>query len=186
MFTLFLLATFAPAFSHSAMKAFHLQDTVGAWHDATEWNGAKAVVLFFVSIDCPISNSYVPEMQRLNASYEKRGVRMYAVQPDAGRAPDDVKKYAADFGFTFPVLHDPQQSLTRATGATIQPQVVLLSPRGDVLYSGRIDDRYIEIGKSRYQASTHDLRDAMDAVLAGKPVVRAKTQAVGCVIPMQP
>jgi len=177
MLTLFLLAI-------SAIVPFHLQDTAGAWHDATEWNGAKAVVLFFVSIDCPISNSYIPEMQRLNTLYEKHGVRMYAVQPDAGRAPDDVKKYAADFGYTFPVLQDPQQTLTRATGATIQPQVVVLSPEGRVLYSGRIDDRYIEIGKSRYQATKHDLKDALDAVLAGKPVAHAKTQAVGCVIPV--
>jgi peroxiredoxin len=167
----------------SAVAPFHLQDTAGAWHDATEWNGAKAIVLFFVSIDCPISNSYIPEMQRIHAAYEKRGVRMYAVQPDAGRAREDVKKYAADFGFTFPVLQDPQQTLTRAAGATIQPQVVLLSPQGQVLYSGRIDDRYIEIGKSRYEATRHDLRDALDAVLAGKPVAHAKTQAVGCVIP---
>lgn len=176
MLTLFLLAI-------SAAGAFHLQDTVGAWHDAAEWHGAKAIVLYFVSIDCPISNSYIPEMQRIDALYRKRGVRMYAVQPDAGRALADVKKYAVDFGYTFPVLLDPQQTLTRATGATIQPQVVVLSPEGAVLYSGRIDDRYIEIGKTRYQATKHDLRDALDAVLAGKPVAHAKTQAVGCVIP---
>jgi hypothetical protein len=81
------------------------------------------------------------------------------------------------------VLQDPQQTLTRAAGATMQPQVVVLSPQGHVLYSGRIDDRYIEIGKTRYEATTHDLRDALDAVLAGKPVAHAKTQAVGCVIP---
>ncbi len=162
---------------------FHLQDTAGAWHDSAEWSGAKAVVLFFVSIDCPISNGYIPEMQRLNALYAKRGVHMYAVQPDAGRALEDVQKYAADFGYTFPVLQDPQQTLTRSTGATIQPQVVVLSPEGHVLYTGRIDDRYIEIGKSRYQATRHDLRDALDAVLAGKPVAHPKTQAVGCVIP---
>jgi peroxiredoxin len=167
----------------AAAGPFHLQDTNGAWHDQAEWNGAKAVVLFFVSIDCPISNSYIPEMQRIHAAYEKRGVRVYAVQPDAGRAPEDVKKYAADFGFPFPVLEDPQQTLTRAAGATMQPQVVVLSPQGRAMYSGRIDDRYIEIGKSRYEATTHDLRDALDAVLAGKPVAHAKTQAVGCVIP---
>jgi peroxiredoxin len=183
MLTLLLLALSAATPYPQAASAFHLQDTTGAWHDATEWDGAKAIVLFFVSIDCPISNSYIPEMQRINALYEKRGVRMYAVQPDAGRALEDVKKYATDFGYTFPVLLDPQQTLTRAAGATIQPQVVVLSPQGHVLYSGRIDDRYIEIGKSRYEAAKHDLRDALDAVLAGKPVAHAKTQAVGCVIP---
>lgn len=167
-----------------AVIPFHLQDTAGIWHEASEWRGAKAVVLFFVSIDCPISNSYIPEMQRINTAYAGRGVRIYAVQPDAGSDPNDVKKYATDFGYTFPVLQDPTQALTRATGATIQPQVVVLSPQGELLYSGRIDDRYLAIGKSRYAASRHDLRDALDAILGGRPVPHPKTQAVGCIIPV--
>src|SRR6266404_95493 len=150
-----------------AAITFHLQDTTGAWHDPAEWRGAKAVVLAFISIDCPISNSYAPEFARLNAEYAKRGVRFYGVHPDPDRSLDDVRKYATDFGYTFPMLLDPQQSLTRATGATIQPQVIVLSPQGEVLYSGRVDDRYIAIGKSRYAATKHDLRDAIDAVLVG-------------------
>ena len=162
---------------------FHLQDTSGAWHDASEWRGAKAVVLAYISIDCPISNSYAPELQRIHAHYAAKGVRFYAVQPDADRALDDVRKYAVDFGYTFPMLLDTTRSLTRATHAEIMPQVVVLSPAGNVLYSGRIDDRYISIGKTRYKATRNDLRDALDAVLAGKPVAHAKTQAVGCVIP---
>ena len=50
-------------------------DTTGAWHDASEWRDSKAVVLFFISIDCPISNSYIPEMQRIHDAYSNRGVR---------------------------------------------------------------------------------------------------------------
>ena len=165
---------------------FHLQDTAGIWHDAAEWRGARAVVLFFVSIDCPISNSYAPEIQRISATYSARGVRFYAVQPDPDRAPEDVKKYAAGFGYTFPMLLDARQELTRATGATTMPQVVVLSARGEVLYSGRVDDRYMAIGKSRYKPTRYDLRDMLDALLAGKPVPRAKTKAVGCVIPAGP
>ena len=173
MFALLLLASLS----------FRLQDTAGAWHDAAEWRGSKAVVLFFVSIDCPISNSYAPEMQRISTRYARQGVVFYAVQPDPSRALDDVKKYAADFGYPFPMLLDTEQKLTRATRATIMPQVVVLTPQGDVRYSGRIDDRYIAIGKSRLQATQLDLRDALDAILAGKPAPRGKTQAVGCVIP---
>jgi peroxiredoxin len=183
MFTLLLFAASFAGHLVAPADAFHLQDTSGAIHTAQEWNGAKAVVLFFVSIDCPISNGYIPEMQRINEAYSKRGVRFYGVQPDAGRAPADVKKYADDFALPFPLLADPKQTLTHSVGATIQPQVVVLSPAGQVVYSGRVDDRYVEIGKSRLEATRHDLREALDAVLAGKPVAHAKTQAVGCVIP---
>lgn len=165
--------------------SFHVQDTAGTWHDAAEWRGARAVVLLFISIDCPISNSYAPEFQRLKSTYTEKGVRFYAVQPDPGRAVQDVRKYAADFHYTFPMLLDAKQALTRATGATTMPQAVLLSAQGEVLYAGRVDDRYIAIGKSRYKVSTHDLRDAIEAALAGKPVVRARTEPVGCVIPME-
>ena len=174
--------SFAP-FLLAAALSFHLQDTAGAWHDAAEWRGAKAVVLAFISIDCPISNSYAPELQRVHADYAKRGVQFYAVQPDPDRALEDVQKYVADFGYTFPLLLDPHQTLTRAARATIMPQVVVLAPQGEILYSGRIDDRYISIGNARYAATRNDLREALDAVLAGKPVAHAKTQAVGCVIP---
>jgi peroxiredoxin len=174
---LFTAALFA------ATPSFHLQDTGGAWHDAAEWRSARAVVLLFISIDCPINNSYAPEFQRLNSEYSGRGVRFYAVQPDPDRTAEDVRKYAADFGYTFPVLLDSQQLLTRATGATVMPQAMVLSARGEVLYSGRIDDRQISIGKSRYKATRNDLRDALEAVLAGKRVPHARTQPVGCVIP---
>jgi peroxiredoxin len=166
-----------------AALSFHLQDTTGVWHDAAEWRGAKAVVLAFISIDCPISNSYAPELQRVRADYEKRGVEFYAVQPEADRALEDVQKYVADFSYTFPLLLDLHQVLTRIAKATMMPQVVVLSPHGDILYSGRIDDRYIAIGNVRYAATRNDLREALDAVLAGKPVPNPKTQAVGCVIP---
>lgn len=166
----------------AAALSFRLQDTAGAWHDATEWRGAKAVVLAFISIDCPISNSYAPELQRVRADYEKRGVKFFAVQPDAGRKLGDDQKYVADFGYTFPFLLDPHQVLTRYVKATIMPQVVVLSSQGEMLYSGRIDDRYISIGKARYAATRSDLREALDEVLAGKPVASPRTQAVGCYI----
>jgi peroxiredoxin len=166
-----------------AALSFHLQDTGGAWHDAAEWRGARAVVLAFISIDCPISNSYAPELQRVRADYSGRGIKFYAVQPDANRELEDDRKYVADFGYTFPLLLDPRQTLTRIAKASIMPQVVVLSSHGDILYSGRIDDRYVAIGNARYAATRNDLREALDAVLAGKPVAHPKTQAVGCVIP---
>ena len=80
------------------------------------------------------------------------------------------------------MLLDPQQILSRYTGATITPEVAVLSGGGELLYLGRIDNRVEDFGKTRLQATEFDLRDTLDAVLAGKPVPHARTKSLGCAI----
>jgi peroxiredoxin len=165
-----------------AAPQFHLRDTTGAAHTAAEWSGHKAVLLFFVTTDCPISNSYVPEMNRIRDEYAAQGVLTYAVQADTTTPDADVAKYARDFHYGFPLLLDPRQALVNLTGATVTPEAVVLSLAGQVLYHGRIDNRVADFGKQRPQATEHDVRDALDAVLAGKPVARPATKSIGCAI----
>src|SRR5204863_6479948 len=105
-----------------------------------------------------------------------------AVQADPSVAEADVARYAKDFRYTFPVLLDPSQILVRHAGATITPQVAVLSPEGKLLYLGRIDNRVEDFGKSRPKATVNDLRNALDAVLAGKPVSPDRTKTIGCSI----
>jgi len=159
-----------------------LADTAGRTHTASEWAGKRAVVLFFSTTDCPIANAYVPEMNRIEQSYEGRGVAFYAVQGDATIAAADVVRHAKEFGFQFPYLFDPEESLAAYTGATTIPEVAVLSPRGELLYLGRIDDRQVDYGKQRPQATENDLRDTLDAVLGGKPVPHPRTKTLGCSI----
>ena len=159
---------------------FALRDTAGAIHDQTEWTKSRAVVLFFTTIDCPLSNSYVPEMNRIRADYTKRGVAFYAVQTDTTIPDAEVRKHATEFGFTFPVLLDPKQLLVRLAGATATPEAAVLSSDGQILYLGRIDNRVVDFDKRRPAATEPDLRNAIDAVLAGKPVARPRTDVVGC------
>src|SRR5262245_4479096 len=102
-----------------AAPQFRLRDTAGVEHTIRDWSGAKAVVVFFVIIDCPIGNSYVPEMNRIRETYAPRGVVTWAVQADPSVPQPAVVKYAADFRYTFPLLLDPDQVLVRHTGATI-------------------------------------------------------------------
>src|SRR5882762_7378160 len=66
----------------AAVRPFQLRDTQGAIHTPGEWNGQKAILLFFVTTDCPIGNSYVPELNRIREAYGGRGVMVYAVQAD--------------------------------------------------------------------------------------------------------
>ena len=170
-------------FLSAAAPGFSLRDTRGARHTQAEWAAAKAAVVFFVTVDCPIGNSYVPEMNRIRESYASRGVVTWAVQADPSVPEAQVVKYAADFRYTFPVLLDPAQVLVRQAGATITPQVAIFSPAGKLLYLGRIDNRVADFGVSRQKATVPDLRNALDQVLAGRPVSPERTKSIGCSIP---
>ncbi len=165
---------------------FSLVDIAGMRHTAAEWTQAQAVVLFFVGVDCPLSNEYAPEMNRLAAEYAPRGVRVYAVASDTTAVfgdVDAVRRYATEFALRMPVLLDPHGILAEHAGATVTPEAAVLSPSGAVLYHGRIDNRVEELGTHRPAPTRFDLREALDAVLAGKPVPHAMTKAVGCFLP---
>jgi peroxiredoxin len=157
-------------------------DTRGVVHTEAEWAGQRAIVIFFVFTDCPISNGYVPEMNRIAKDYAERGVRTYAVIADLDKSTAEIQKHAKEFEYDFPVLIDPKQQLVRLAGATVSPEAAVLSAQGNLLYLGRIDDRAPDIATRRTQIKERDLRLALDAVIAGRPVARARTTAVGCAI----
>src|SRR5271157_1143492 len=93
------LLLFALAAHAQEPPAFSFADTDGRTHTAAEWSGKRAVVLFFVSTDCPLSNSYVPELNRIEQAYAPRGVAFYAVQGDATVAANVVRRHVKDFGY---------------------------------------------------------------------------------------
>jgi thiol-disulfide isomerase/thioredoxin len=142
----------------------------------------KAVVLLFVGYDCPISNGYTPEVLRLCKEYTPKKVAFCVVYAEADITKDDARKHAKEYGYTCPAILDPEMKLARKVGATVKPEAAVLSPKGELLYRGRINDLYIDFGKKRPQATTHDLKNALDAVLTGKAIPIARTKAVGCYI----
>jgi len=176
-FLLFLAVT-----TGAADIRFALRDTDGVEHRQTEWANKRAVVIFFTTIDCPLSNGYVPEMNRLRQEYSSRGVAFYAVEADTAAALADVRRHAKEFGFTFPMLIDKEQVLARLSKAVVTPEVAVLSSAGKLLFRGRIDNRVEDFDRRRNVVTEHDLKDALNAVLAGRPVPRATTKAVGCII----
>jgi hypothetical protein len=139
-------------------------------------------LLLFLSPDCPISNRYTPEIQRICADYAARGVRCLAVYPDAADV-DAVKRHREEYGFppSIPALLDRDHAIVRAVEPRVTPEVALYGASGRV-YRGRIDDLYVSIGRSRRVPTRHDLRLALDAAVAGRPVAVAETEAVGCAI----
>jgi thiol-disulfide isomerase/thioredoxin len=172
----------APLMAAPPSLPFSFADTSGLLHTPAEWARKRAVVLFFVSTDCPLSNRYVPEMNRIESAYAARGVALYAVQGDATVSLREVRQHVKEFGYTFPYLIDPEESLASYTGATATPEAAVLAPDGRLLYLGRIDNRLEDYGQERVQVTEFDLRDALDAVLAGKPVPHPRTKALGCAI----
>jgi peroxiredoxin len=166
-----------------ALPKFSLTDTRGGIHSPEEWKSKRAIVLVFVTVDCPITNSYVPELNRIDAAYGPRGVQLFAVQGDPTQKAETLRAYTKEYAYSFPLLLDPDLTLAKWTGATTMPEVAVLSPEGEVLYLGRIDDRYVDFGKQRPRAKQLDLRNTLDALLAGKPIPEARTRALGCAIP---
>jgi peroxiredoxin len=167
----------------SAPLSFRLADSNGTLHTERELAHASVAVLFFISPDCPISQGYVPEMNRIADAYSLRGVRFFAVQTDLTASATAVRQHVAEYGYHFPVLIDPQQQLVRRTGATTTPETVVITPAGATRYQGRIDNRIASLGVTRPRATELDLRNALDAVLAGRPIAQPKTTAYGCLIP---
>jgi thiol-disulfide isomerase/thioredoxin len=144
----------------------------------------RAEVLFFVTSDCPISNFYAPEIQRICGEYRGKGVSCALVYVDSEMDTAAVRKHLNDFRYaSIPAILDIRHTLIDAAGATVTPQAVVIGHDGKVRYSGRIDNFYAGLGKPRRQATTHDLRAALDEMLAGKPVTTPKTEPVGCFIP---
>jgi peroxiredoxin len=161
---------------------FALRDTGNVLHSSEEWNGKKAIVVFFTTTDCPLSNNEVPEMNRTRRDYEAKGVAFYAVQADTTIADADVAQHTKDYQFSFPVLFDPHQILVKMTAATTIPSAAVLTPDGTLLYLGRIDNRVEDFNIRRSEPTKFDLREALDAVLARKPVPHPRTSAFGCAI----
>jgi hypothetical protein len=164
-------------------SAGQLRDVYGGTQDLLAPPGV-ANVLLFVSSDCPISNGYAPEVQRVCADYRKKGVSCTLVYEDAAIDPAAVRSHGEAFGYRdIPAVIDTGHAIAGATKATVTPQAVVVAAGGRVQYRGRIDNRYEELGKPRRVVTVHDLRDALDDILAGRAVARPATEAVGCFIP---
>jgi thiol-disulfide isomerase/thioredoxin len=140
------------------------------------------VVLLFVGTDCPISNKYIPEVERLVKEFNRQGIKFYAVY--AGEVePEAIKKHLKEFGVTLAALRDPELKLARFARAKITPEAVVFVGERKVVYRGRIDNRFPELGRARVEATERDLRDVLKAIVAGKPVPEKNTPAIGCYIP---
>lgn len=176
MLTLLLIAQ-----ATQAPISLHVHDVAGNLV-AVPAPKAKATVLLFVGVDCPIANRMAPEISRIFKDYAERGVVGMLVYPDGTLKPAAVKEHMKSFGFQAIGVIDGRAKLVKATHASVTPQAVVVDPNGNITYSGRINDLFEEHGKIRAKVTRNDLRVSLDEMLAGKPVSVPRTQLVGCFI----
>ncbi len=142
----------------------------------------KAVVFLFLLRDCPVSNVYTPELTRIHREYSGKGVSLYLVHPDRDTDAKAAKAHAIEYKLTAPIVLDHGHKLTRRAEAQVTPEAAVFDAKGRLVYRGRIDNLYADFGKKRAKPTRHDLRDTLDALLAGKRLAKRTTKAVGCYI----
>lgn len=154
-------------------------------------NPTTTIVLFFLATDCPVSNRYFPEIQRLREEFAHQNVSFWEVYPNVTETAAGIRDHEKSFASTLPVLLDPAQRTTLLTGARMTPSAAILTADPGAhgalktLYLGRIDNRFVEIGVERPRATQHDLEDAIKAALSHQPIAPPGGPAVGCGIVRQ-
>lgn len=144
-------------------------------------HGEHAVVLVFIRSDCPISNRYAPEIERLYAKYSPQKVDFRLIYTEADLTPAAMDHHREEYGYKIPGELDRGHWYVKRAGARTTPEAAVFVG-GQLVYRGRIDDRYVDFGKSRAAAEHHDLDKVLAAVMAGKIPAFRETKAIGCAI----
>lgn len=139
---------------------------------AESTKGHRAIAVIFRSTLCPYSNYYNDLLKEMTTEFGRKEVLFVAVHSDRWETEDDIRVHAARYGHTFPVIRDPDGRIARLLDARRTPEVFLMDADGKLRYHGRIAAK---IG-------TPDLRNALDALLAGRPINPAVTKSFGCSI----
>ena len=143
----------------------------------------KANVILFVQTDCPISNSYAPEIQRVCTAYAAKGISCSLAYEDVRVDASGVRKHLSEYAYSgVPATIDGSRALADRAQATITPQAVVVDARGAIRYRGRIDNFYASLGKPRQHVTEHDLTDELDEILEVTPVPKPETESLCCFI----
>jgi peroxiredoxin len=139
---------------------------------------SKAVVVIFIATKCPVSNAYNERMAALGKEYAAKGIAVVGINSNKSEPAAETAEHAKKHGFTFAVVKDDQNKVADQYGAQKTPEVFVVDAKGMLVYHGRIDESQDEPKKVK----SPDLRNALEAMLAGKPVPAPETKAFGCTI----
>ncbi|MDT5120795.1 MAG: hypothetical protein QOC96_277 [Acidobacteriota bacterium] len=156
---------------------FKLPDVDGHEHSLASLKGKNGTVIIFLSAQCPVVRAYGERIEKLAEDYNARGVNVIGINSNVTETIDDIKRHTNDNHFSFVVLRDKGNKVADMLDAQHTPETFFLDDSNKLVYHGRIDN---SINVTRVQSN--DLRDAIEATLAGKPVVKAEAAAFGCSI----
>lgn len=174
----------------AALPDFALKGVDGKVHTPADYKASPVLVVMFISNHCPASQNYESRMKQITADYAGKGVQVIAIAPNGPQAVaprelnysdvDDsfeaMVERATHRQFPFPYLHDGEtQAVAHQFGPKVTPHVFIFDKDRKLRFEGRIDDAMREVN-----AKTHETRDALDALLAGKPVAVETTPVFGC------
>jgi hypothetical protein len=140
----------------------------------------KAVVLVFVRRDCPVSSRYAPVIQEISS--RQRDASFWLVFPDKTETSQTIRQYLSEYAYRLPALRDPDHNLVKLSKVQITPEVAVFNRERRLVYDGRIDNWYLDLGRSRPAPTTHELSEAIQAASTGKTLATSQVRGVGCYI----
>lgn len=167
----------APPAIGTMIDDFKLPDTDGKEHSLNSLKGKSGTVLIFIATKCPVSNAYNERMEKLAQEYRAKGINVVGINSNVTEPAAEVKSHAAEKHLTFTILKDDGNKIADRLGATRTPEVYALDASGKLVYHGRIDN-----SQNPANISSNDLREALDSLLAGKPIQKTTGAAFGCAI----
>jgi hypothetical protein len=164
----------------AALGTLSFQDLAG--HPIEVETVGRVTIFLFTRSDCPVSNRYAPTVRRLYEAFHPQEVAFYLVYVDPAETSASIERHLKEYDYPCRAVRDPKHRFVKQSGVRVTPEAVLVDNTGRIAYRGRIDNWYAAFGKARPVATTRELAAATEAVLAGRPVAKPVTEAVGCYI----
>ena len=167
----------APPAIGAMIDDFKLPDADGAQHTLNSLKGKNGAVIIFIATRCPVSNGYNDRMEKLAQDYQSKGINVIGINSNSTEPASEVKSHAAEKHLTFAILKDDGNKIADRFGANHTPEAYVIDASGKLVYHGRINN-----SQNTANITSNDLRDALDATLAGKPIQKTTSVAFGCSI----
>jgi peroxiredoxin len=153
---------------------FTLPDTNGKQKSLSELKGQKGTVVFFTSARCPMVVAYHERIQKIAQDYQDKGINVIGINANATETDAEIKQHALDNKLSYVMLRDAGNKIADVFSAQVTPEIYLFDADGKLVYHGGVDDNRVA-----GQVQNHYLRQALDAMLGGKPIERTETRAFG-------
>ena len=167
----------APPAIGATIEDFTLLDVDNKERSLKSLAGKNGTVLLFIAVQCPVSNAYNERMAKLAEDYKAKGIAVIGINSNVAEDAAAVKAHAEQNKLSFPILKDSGNKIADKLGASVTPEAYFIDANNKLLYHGRIDN-----ARNAAQLETSDLRNALDAALAGKAIEKTEAKAFGCSI----